>query len=367
MTHTILPDDTHTLNRLGWSPFFDNELETLGRRLEDVARVTSVRRGGFLVSRGAEETLVTASGALTHRQGPYPVAGDWVVLNGAVLCDVLPRKNALARGAAGARGKADGAPRREQVMAANLDTVLIVCGLDRDFNPARIARYLTLVYNCGLAPAIVLTKADLHPAPEECVAEVETVAFGVPVHLASAVDPTGPGELEPYIAPGKTIALVGSSGAGKSTLVNRLAGREMRLAGAVSLADGKGRHTTPSRDMVFMPRGGMIIDNPGIREIALLDDQGGVDAAFPDIERLARDCRFADCSHAHEPGCRVLHAVDSGELTPERLASWRKMKNELEYAAQRLIKSPERIEKERWKNVATLVKSIKKNGKHGGR
>lgn len=364
MNKATLQNHSHPLTRLGWSPFFHNQLETLGCGLEDVARVTSVRRGGFLVSQGAGEKPVTASGALTHRQGLYPAAGDWVVLNGAVLCDVLPRRNALARGAAGTRGKTDGVARREQVMAANLDTVLIVCGLDQDFNPARMERYLTLIYNCGLRPAIVLTKADLHPAPADCVAEVETAAFGVPIHLVSADDPTGPAGLEPYIAPGKTIALIGSSGAGKSTLVNRLAGSEMRLAGAVSPSDGKGRHTTTSRDMAFMPQGGMIIDNPGIREIAFMDDQGGVDAAFPDIERLARDCRFSDCSHAHEPGCRVLHAVDSEELTPERLASWRKMKNELEYAAQRLIKSPERIEKERWKGVATLVKSIKKSRKH---
>ncbi len=367
MNKATMRDDSHPLTRLGWSSFFHNQLEALGYGLEDIARVTSVRRGGFLVSQGKGETLVNASGALAHRQGLYPAAGDWVVLNGSVLCDVLPRRNALARGAAGARGKNDGAARREQVMAANLDTVLIVCGLDQDFNPARIERYLTLIYNCGLRPAIVLTKADLHPAPADCGVEIEAMAFDVPIHLISAADQTGLAELEPYIAPGNTIALIGSSGAGKSTLVNRLAGKEVRLAGAVSQSDGKGIHTTTSRDMVFMPQGGMIIDNPGIREVAFLDDQGGVDAAFPDIELLAKDCRFSDCSHAHEPGCRVLSAVDSGELKPERFASWRKMKRELEYAAQRQIKNPERIEKERWKGVATLVRSIKKNRKLGGK
>ncbi|WP_231117150.1 ribosome small subunit-dependent GTPase A [Pseudodesulfovibrio alkaliphilus] len=355
------------MNRIGWSSFFHNQLETLGYDLKDIARVTSVRRGCFLVSQGMEEILVTASGALAHRQGPYPVAGDWVVLNNSVLSAVLPRRNTLARGAAGARGKLNGAARREQVMAANLDTVLIVCGLDQDFNPARMERYLTLVHNCGLRPAIVLTKADIHPSPADCKAEAETVAIGVPIHLVSALDPSGPVELEPYIAPGNTIALIGSSGAGKSTLVNRLAGQAVRSAGEVSQSDGKGRHTTTSRDMFFMPQGGMVIDNPGIREIAFWDDQGGVDAAFPDIERLARDCRFSDCSHAHEPGCRVLSAVEGGELHPERLASWKKMRQELEYAAQRQTKTSGRIEKERWKEVATLVKTIKKGRKHGGR
>jgi len=367
MNKATRQDHCHPLTRLGWNSFFHTQLETLNYNLDDIARVTSVRRGCLLVSQGEGEKRVTASGALAHRQGVYPVAGDWVVLSDSVLRDVLPRKNALGRGAAGARGRGNDAARREQVMAANLDTVLIVCGLDQDFNQARIERYLTLTYNCGLKPAIVLTKADLNPDPAERRAEVETVAFDVPVHLVSALDTTGLAELEPYIGPGKTIALIGSSGVGKSTLVNRLAGEDVRPTGEISRSDGKGRHTTTSRDMVFMPRGGMIIDNPGIREIAFWDDQGGADAAFPDIERWARDCRFSDCSHAHEPGCRVVSAVDAGELKPERLAGWRKMRRELEYAAQRRIKSPERIERERWKEVATLVKSIKKGGKHGDR
>lgn len=367
MNNVSLQDNAHPLTRLGWSSFFHNQLKSLGCGLDAVARVTGVRRGGFLVSRGQGEKSVTAAGGLAYRQGLYPAAGDWVVLNESLLCDVLPRRNVLARGASGARGKHDGAARNEQVMAANLDAVLIVCGLDQDFNPARIERYLTLVYNCGLAPVIVLTKADLHPDPAGCGDAVESVALGVPVHLTSAADSSGLAGLEPYIAPGKTIALVGSSGAGKSTLVNLLAGKDIRLAGAVSQSDGKGRHTTTSRDMVFMPQGGMIIDNPGIREIAFWDDQGGVEAAFPDIEQLARECRFADCSHVHEPGCRVLSALETGELKPERFASWKKMKRELEYAAQRRSKSPERIEKERWKGVATLVKSIKKNRRRGGK
>jgi ribosome biogenesis GTPase len=202
--------------------------------------------------------------------GMYPVTGDWVLMTDAVISRVLARKNALSRGASGTRNKQDAQPQKEQVIAANLDTVFIVCGLDRDFNLRRIERYLTLVYNCGLNPVIILTKADLHQDPERFVGEVEAVAFGVPIHLVSASDDTGLSSLEPYLSPGRTTTMVGSSGAGKSTLVNRLYGENVQLTGSISAHVGKGRHTTTSRDLIMMPQGGMVIDNPGIREIAFL-------------------------------------------------------------------------------------------------
>jgi ribosome biogenesis GTPase len=286
-------------------------------------------------------------------------------MSDTVIAEVLARQNALSRGAAGTRGKQNELPQKEQVIAANLDTVFIVCGLDRDYNLRRIERYLTLVYNCGLNPVIILTKADLHQNPAHVVTEVETIAFGVPILLVSALDGKGLAQLEAYLSPGQTTTMVGSSGAGKSTLVNRLCGKTVQATASISSSVGKGRHTTTTRDLIMMPQGGMVIDNPGIREIAFWDDDGGITVAFPEIERFAAECRFSNCSHSHEPGCQVLQAVDEGDISPGRLESYLKMKRELAYLSQRQHKSADRLEKERWKEVALKVKAMKKRSGNG--
>ncbi len=349
------------LCRLGWDSRFQALLESSGDGDSTPARVVGVGKNSFRVSDGKEEWIAGAAGRLAR--GPVltiPVTGDWVLVRGTMITRVLDRKNALSRGAAGSRGREDALPRERQVIAANLDTVFVVCGLDRDFNPRRIERYLTLVYNCGLDPVVVLTKADLHQEPERFAGEAEAVAFGVPVHLVSALDDSGLDALNRYICPGRTATMVGSSGAGKSTLLNRLCGKAVQATAEVSDSVGKGVHTTTSRDLVMMPRGGMLIDNPGIREIALWDDGGGIDNVFPEIDELAGQCRFSDCSHTHEPGCRVLEAVADGEISPGRLESYRKMKRELEYLADRRHKSADRVEKERWKDVAVKIREINK-------
>ncbi len=348
------------LSPLGWGAHFQEQLGSIKCESLIPARITGVRKNSFLISDGKEERLSTLAGKIQHDpNGMYPVTGDWVLAADSVIARVLVRKNALSRGASGMHTRKSGV-QREQVIAANLDTVFIVCGLDRDYNLRRIERYLTLIYNCGLVPVIILTKADLHPSPEQCAAEVESNAFGVPVHLISLSDDACLAELERYLTQGHTCAMVGSSGAGKSTLINRLHGKTIQATSAVSTQVGKGRHTTTSRDLIMMPDGGMIIDNPGIREISFWDDDNGVEAAFPEIEALAQTCRFSDCSHTHEPGCRVLDAVTSGELSLNRLENYRKMKRELEYISSRKSKSADRVEKERWKGVALKIKAINK-------
>lgn len=350
-----------TLANLGWSPFFQAQLDGLANPDGLPARVVGVRKDSFLVSRDAGEWRVTVAGRLNYSgEHRYPVAGDWVLVRQSVITAVLARKNVLSRGGAGTRGRQEALPRREQVMAANLDTVFVVCGLDRDFNLRRIERYLTLIYNCGLDPAIILTKADLHADPERFGHEVEAVVFGVPVHLVSARESNGLDRLAAYLRPGRTITLVGSSGAGKSTLLNRLYGQPIQATAAVSGHVGKGTHTTTRRDLIVMPQGGMIIDNPGIREISFWELDGGIAAAFPEIERLAAACRFADCSHVHEPGCRVRQAVAQGEIAAERLASFHKMQRERTYLAGRQQMSASRVEKQHWKPVAAQVKALKK-------
>lgn len=350
-----------SLLRLGWDAFWETQLRKGDRSRCALARVTGTRKNSFVVSDGEMERRVTVSGSLIYRiLDLYPVVGDWVLLKDAVITEVLPRKNAISRGAAGARGKQDETAREAQVIAANIDTVLIVCGMDRDFNVRRLERYLTLVYNCGIDPAIVLTKADLHEDPGPFEAELGGVAFGIPVHRVSALESIGLSAIEAYLSPGRTVAMIGSSGAGKSTLLNRLFGKGIQAVGAVSDGDGKGMHTTTTRDLIRMPQGGMLIDNPGIREIAFWDDEGGIDAVFPEIEALAGSCRFSDCSHLHEPGCRVLQALREGELDRGRLESYRKMKRELMYLSEREHKTAGRVEKERWKKIASAVKAMKK-------
>jgi ribosome biogenesis GTPase len=354
------------LLQMGWTSHFQTQLKSFCTDQFTPARVVGVRKNNFRISNGKKEWLATIAGKLKHHADcMYPVTGDWVLMADTVISEVLSRKNTLSRGAAGTHGKQNGQPRKEQVIAANLDTVFVVCGLDRDFNLRRIERYLTLVYNCGLNPVIILTKADLQQNPEHFATEVETVAFGVPTHLVSALDGEGVAHLEQYLSSGQTTAMVGSSGAGKSTLVNRLYGITLQATGSISSSVGKGKHTTTSRDLIMMPQGGMVIDNPGIREIALWNDDDGISAAFPEIENLAGECRFSNCSHIHEPGCRVLQAVTDGKILKDRLESYLKMKRELTYLSLRQHKSADRLEKERWKEVALKVKAMKKRQRNG--
>ncbi|HSO21200.1 MAG TPA: ribosome small subunit-dependent GTPase A [Desulfosarcina sp.] len=355
-----------SLANIGWDVFFQSHLDKLDGGERRPARVVGTRRNSFYLSQGKEAWLATVSGRLNHRRdGLYPVVGDWVSVSDTVICDVLPRKNALYRGAAGARGKRDAAPAKAQVIASNLDTVFVVCGLDRDYNLRRIERYVALVYNCGLKPAVVLTKADLHDETQRFADEVETVALGIPVHIVSAADAMGLDQLEAYLAPGQTATLIGSSGAGKSTLVNRLYGRPVQAVGEVGEGTGKGRHTTTSRDLIVMPQGGMVIDNPGIREIAFWDGDGGIEYAFAEIEALAAKCRFSDCSHMHEPGCRVTQAIAEGAIAQDRLDGYHKTKRELMYLSDRQRKTGERIEKERWKAVALKIRAHKRGRPKG--
>lgn len=331
-----------------------------------IGRVTGVRKNQFLVHNGHKEFLTTAMGRFYHpenRPSDFPVTGDWVRLSHDRIASVLPRENLLSRGASGQRNRQDAGPNRQQVIAANIDTVFVVCGLDRDFNIRRIERYLTLIYNCGLIPVILLTKSDLAEAATSYVEEVEAVTFGVPVHAISTVNGNGVTALDPYLKPASTIALIGSSGAGKSTLVNHLAGAAIQATKNVSATVRKGVHTTTTRDLIPLPGGALILDNPGIREIAFWETDATARTSFPEIEALAARCRFRNCTHTGEPGCMVMAAMDRGDLVPGRLESYRKHRRELEYRSCRQEKPADRLEKERWKHVTQTTRAMKQSGK----
>jgi ribosome biogenesis GTPase len=312
------------LGALGWEAELAAELEPP----ELPGRVAVQHRGEYVVLTELGELRARLPGRLLH-SGVAAAVGDWVALEESTIVRVLPRRTALVRQAAGRETQA-------QVLAANVDVAFVVTSLGPDLEPRRLERYLTLVWESGATPVIVLTKADLHPDAAEQALAVEAVAIGVPVHVVSAVTGEGCDELEQYLQPGATVVLLGSSGVGKSTLVNRFAGVEVLRTQPVREDDGKGRHTTTHRELILLPRGGVLIDTPGLRELQLWETSDtAFGDAFADVEELAADCRFADCGHLHEPGCAVLAAVDDGRLPLDRLRSWRKLQRELLQIAMR--------------------------------
>ena len=268
-----------------------------------------------------------------HELEPPPVAGDWVALwdggveRGARVEAVASRTTELAR-----RDPAGGS--EGQVLAANVDLVLAVFGLDRPVRPGRVERSLVLAHDSGAVPVVVLTKVDAVDDADQQAAAVRALSGEVDVVLVSSVTGAGTDELTALLAPHRTAVLVGESGAGKSTLVNRLAGREVQRTAEVRTADAKGRHTTVTRDLIVLDGGGVVIDTPGLRALGLLDSAGGVAATFDDIDTLAGQCRFRDCAHGDEPGCAVTTAVAAGTLDPERLVRYHVVLAELADADQ---------------------------------
>ena len=298
-----------------------------------VGRITLQEKGFYRIRTSMGEQNALVSGKFQFdAQSPsdYPAVGDYVMASCAdpdtvIIHQLLPRRSLFVR-------KAAGTSKMEQVVAANLDTVFLCMSLNNDFNLRRLERYLAATWESGAAPVVVLTKADLCEDVSSKQAEVETITMGVPILTTSAMDTDGYGQIMPYITEGRTVAFVGSSGVGKSTLINRLLGEE-RLATDGLRNDDKGRHTTTHRELLVLPNGAMVIDTPGMRELGMWDAAPGVEQTFTDIEALAAQCRFRNCSHTSEPGCAVRAALESGHLDAGRWLSYQKLKNENSYAA----------------------------------
>ena len=336
------------LHEMGWNAFFETRWNTLSQPELTPARVVEELRGLYRVRTSEAEFLAEVVGKRRREGMGFPAVGDWVAVRPMPAArtqieHILPRKTKLSR-------KVVGRQLREQVVGANLDTVFVVTSLNRDFNLRRIERYLTLVLEGGARPVVLLNKADLCADTTAFEAELSTVAAGVPVHSLSARAVQGLEILRQYIVYGETAAFVGSSGVGKSTIINRLAQSSLPT-GPVREADDRGRHTTTTRQMIFLQEGGMVIDTPGMRELQLWESDDGVEKAFDDIASIGERCRFRNCNHQGEPGCAVEAAVESGGLERDRFESYRKLRAELAFQQRKIDPKAAKAQKEQWKKI----------------
>ncbi|GKY86973.1 ribosome small subunit-dependent GTPase A [Sinisalibacter aestuarii] len=309
----------HSLSSLGWSADFLRQLAIDEIGVLPPARVSAVHRDRL--------DVLTETGSMSLHLPPglttgEVAVGDWVLVDPdrARVARVLDRKSLLHRRAAGVDA-------RDQLIAANVDTLFIATSMNADFNPARLERYLALAYDGGVAPVFVLTKADLCDDPAPFHAALRQIAAAVPVVTLDARDGTTVLALADWCGPGQTVALLGSSGVGKSTLATTLTGAEIATQG-IREDDAKGRHTTTSREFHPLAQGGWLIDTPGMRALRLAGVEAGIDAVFDDIAELAGQCRFSDCQHESEPGCAVQAAITTGALDPDRLGRWQKLRRE---------------------------------------
>jgi ribosome biogenesis GTPase len=350
-----------SLEQWGWSTFFEQQIGNHadrgdGQRL-GWARIVEEQRGLYRVE-GDARGWAEVSGRFRHdaaSAADFPAVGDWVGVAASESTSIihvrLERRSTVSRAAAGPAAA-------EQIIAANVDTIFLVTALTQDLNPRRLERYLTMVWDAGAMPVVVLNKADLCAEPEHECAAIRARLPHVDVVAVSALADEGLPGLSPYLLPARTVALLGMSGVGKSTLVNRLLGGDRLRVGEVRESDGRGRHTTTSRQLVELPGGALLIDTPGMRELHLWSDESAVAQAFDDIAYLASGCRFEDCAHTSEPGCAVLQAVADGQLDEDRLANYRRLARETAFEERKRDKAGAANLKRRWKQATKAARAM---------
>jgi len=362
---TLIMDDFLTLAPWGWSALwqaqFDSVRDLAPRGLDVVPARVVGREGPYSVlatPQGERLGLVSGRFQFSATESELPLVGDWVgchvVDDQAVIHLVVPRQTLFSRAVSDGSKDAAG---RESALAANVDVLAIVTGLDGNFNPRRAQRLATLARHGGLRPVWILSKADL-PGAAEKIDAARRAAGDDPVLPLSSLTGEGLEALSPYLLPGTTLALTGSSGVGKTTLVNRL--RDSSLATQDVRSDSKGRHTTTSRHLYPLPGGALLMDTPGFRTVGLWADSDDLAAGFSDLEALAASCKFHDCRHQDEPGCAVRAALADGTLAPERWDGWQRQERELAHLARRDDKALQRAEKDRWKAIHVGMKGFSK-------
>ncbi|MFC4254056.1 ribosome small subunit-dependent GTPase A [Altererythrobacter xixiisoli] len=309
-----------TLAELGWTRFFSEQLSAEEAEHCSPFRVMAVHRGAIDVAgeRGTLSVSPYIPGALPTDN--HPTVGDWLLIDRATAqpVRVLDRMNLFKR-------RAPGDPRREQMIAANIDTLFIVASCNQDFSVPRLERYLVLAREVGVPPVVVLTKIDLTDTPEDFAAAARAIEPGLRVETVHGRDPASAAGLAAYCGLGQTVALLGSSGVGKSTLVNTLRGSDSIATQAIRASDDTGRHTTTVRQMHRLDHGGWLLDTPGMRELQLAEADTGIAEVFDDLIEIAQDCRFSNCAHDREPGCAVRAAIADGTVSQERYTRWREL------------------------------------------
>ena len=349
------------LKELGWNDFQKNHSENYQYNNALLGRICSEYRNSYKIFSENGELTASISGKLRNNcknLQDYPAVGDWVKFdlieneNKAIIQSILPRKSKFSR-------KVAGDSTQEQIIATNIDTAFIVCALNYDFSLRRIERYLSLIWQSGSNPVIVLTKLDLCHDPASKLSEVQAIAFGVDIHLINNLTNDGTEELYQYCRQGNTIVLLGSSGAGKTSLINNLLGDNKLKVQSLRKNIEKGKHTTTHRQMFFLPQGGLIIDTPGMRELQLWNAEEGVSCCFDDIEMLAKNCRFNNCNHQNEPDCAVKEALENGNLDVKRFENYIKIQKELAYLSRQQNQYEAQLEKEKWKKISKQCKQLK--------
>lgn len=353
------------LAALGWNDFFAEHFAPLAQEGYEVGRVAIQHKGAYTLLTEHGELRGEITGKMLYfSDSPLdlPAVGDWVAIrprveeNAATIHELLPRKSRFVR-------KAPGEKVEEQVVAANIDNVFLVTGLDGDYNLKRLERYLVLAWESGANPIVVLNKIDLCEDQSALLQEVQAVALSVPILMMSALGNEGVEAMRPYLGPGLTGALLGSSGVGKSTIINQLLGEDRQRVKEVRATDSRGRHTTTYRELIALPFGGLLMDTPGMRELQLWGSGEGFDDTFEDIHRVAEQCRFRDCQHFAEPGCAVRAALEDGTLTTRRYESYLKLQKELAYQHRKSDLMTELKEKSKWKKIHAAHKKMQNKKK----
>lgn len=333
----------NNLRALGWNEDLEKEYTGISCSYE-VGRVAVEYKGLYKIYCESKEVLATVSGKMifsASERDDYPAVGDWVIIDKTpavhdrtVIRGILSRKSKFSR-------KIAGNTIQEQIIAVNIDTAFICMSLNQNFNLRRLERFITMAWDSGATPVVLLTKSDLCENAEEKLEEAKESTIGADLYCVSCLDESAAEVVNNYIKPGQTLAFLGSSGVGKSTIINKLLGDERLDTREISDMGDRGRHTTTNRELILLPNGGIVIDTPGMREFHILDVDDSIGTAFCDIESIAQNCRFADCTHNTEPDCSVREAIESGSLSQERYNNYIKLKKEAEFVERKTNKKAE--------------------------